>query len=450
MKNVLILGAGQSAPYLISFMLDQAKENNWFVKVCDYNLKLAENRVNNHPNGQAIQFDVNDTELRQSLIKEADIVLNLLSPNFQYPVALDCVRFGKHVITASYTDSRVAALNQEALKKNILVLNEMGLDPGIDHMSAMAVIEKVKNSGGEITGFLSYGSAVAAPSPNLNPLGYYITWNPRNVVMAGESGALYLEKGKMKVLSQQKVFRRTWTVEVEGVGTLEAYPNRDSLIYTNVFDLPNVKTMIRGTLRYPGWSEVWRKIILLGMPNEKMQIPGLSELTYAEFTEMFVGLHSEGTSLKNRVATSLGINPTGEIMRKLEWLGLFSDEKIGGNPKTSADVLVDLLKKKLKMPEGEKDMVILMHQIDAEFEDGKTKRFSSLMVEYGDPNGFTAIAKTVGLPAALAATMVLKDELMLRGCQIPTHPAIYTKVLPKLEKYGLKFTEKIEEREKNS
>ena len=446
MKNILILGAGQSAPYMISFMLDRAKENNWFVKVCDFNLELAESRVANHPNGQAIQFDANDIEFRQSLIKEADIVLNLLAPVFQYPVALDCVQFGKHVITASYTDPRVKALNNEAIKKNILILNEMGLDPGIDHMSAMAVIESVKKSGGEITGFLSYGSAVAAPSPNLNPFGYYITWNPMNVVLAGESGALYLENGKKKVLSQPKVFRRTWEVEIEGVGTLEAYPNRDSLIYTNVFDLPNVKTMIRGTLRYPGWSEVWRNIILLGMPNNTMNIPGLSEMTYAEFTEMFVGLHSSGNALKNRVATSLGINPTGTIMRKLDWLGLFSDEKIGGNPSTAADVLVDLLKRKLKMPEGEKDMVVLMHQIDAEFDNGKTKRYTSLMVNYGEPNGFTAISKTVGLPAALAATMLLKDELQIRGCHIPTHPAIYTKVLPKLAEYGINFKEKVEEK----
>jgi saccharopine dehydrogenase-like NADP-dependent oxidoreductase len=446
MKKILILGAGQSAPYLIHFMLEHAKENNWFVKVCDYNLELAEERVNNHPNGQAVKFDVNDSELRQSLIKESDIVINLLAPTFQYQVALDCVMLGKHVITASYTDPRVAELNDDAIKKNILVLNEMGLDPGIDHMSAMDVIEKVKKSGGEITGFLSYGSAVAAPSPNLNPLGYYITWNPRNVVMAGEAGALYMENGKKKVLSQQNVFRRTWEVEVEGVGTLEAYPNRDSLIYTNVFHLPHVKTMIRGTLRYPGWSEVWRQIILLGMPNERMLIPGLSEMTYAEFTEMFVALNASGNSIKNRVASSLSINPTGSIMKKLEWLGLFSDEKIGGNPKTAADVLVELLKKKLKMPEGEKDMVVLMHQIDATFDDGKQKRYSSLMVEYGDPKGFTAIAKTVGLPAALAATMLLKDELQLRGCHIPTHPAIYSKVLGKLADYGIKFQEVVEEK----
>ncbi len=446
MKNILILGAGQSAPYMISFMLDQAKKNDWFVKVCDYDLELAEKRVGNHPNGQAIQFDANDIEFRQSLIKEADIVLNLLAPVFQYPVASDCVQFGKHVITASYTDPRVQALNNEAIKKNILILNEMGLDPGIDHMSAMAVIEKVKKSGGEITGFLSYGSAVAAPSPNLNPLGYYITWNPRNVVLAGASGALYLEDGKMKVLSQQKVFRRTWEVEIDGVGTLEAYPNRDSLIYTNVFDLPNVKTMIRGTLRYPGWSEVWRNIILLGMPNDTMNIPGLADMTYAEFTEMFVGLHSSGNELKKRVAVSLGLNPTGTIIRKLDWLGLFSDEKIGGNPKTAADVLVELLKKKLKMTAGEKDMVVLMHQIDAAFDNGKTKRYSSLMVHYGEPEGFTAISKTVGLPAALAATMLMKDEIQLRGCHIPTHPAIYSKVLPKLEEHGIKFTEKVEEK----
>ncbi len=446
MKKVLILGAGQSAPYLISFMLENAEKHDWFVTVCDKNLELAEKRVNNHPRGQALEFDVTDIQLRQSLIKEADIVLNLLAPAFQYAVAADCVMLGKHVITASYTDQRVSELNNEALRKGILILNEMGLDPGIDHMSAMRLIEKVRGEGGKIKGFLSYGSAVPEPSEDLNPLKYYITWNPVNVVLAGKAGALYLEKGKKKLLSHSQVFHRTWAVEVEGVGKMEAYPNRDSLIYTEVFNLPNVETMVRATLRYPGWSEVWRKIIQLGLPNDTMITPGLSEMTYREFTEMFLPFNSSGDNTAKQVANYLGINPTGTIMQKLEWLGLFSDEKIGGNPKTAVDVMVELLKKKLEMPAGKRDLVILMHQIDAEFEDGTVKRYTSLMKDYGSEQ-FTAIAKTVGLPAALAAKLLLTEQLQLRGVHIPTHPAIYTPVLEELQNYGIAFEEKVETKE---
>ena len=445
MKKVLILGAGQSAPYLISFMLENAEKHDWFVTVCDRDYQLAKQRVNKHPRGQALEFDVTDIQMRQTLIKESDIVINLLAPVFQFQVANDCVQFGKHVITASYTDPRVSELNKDALRKGILILNEMGLDPGIDHMSAMRLIEKVRNEGGIIKGFLSYGSAVPEPDPELNPLKYYITWNPMNVVLAGEAGALYLEEGKKKVLSHPQVFHRTWAVDVEGVGRMEAYPNRDSLVYMNVFNLPNVNTMVRATLRYPGWSEVWRKIIQLGLPNKTMQIPGLSEMTYDEFTQMFLPLNSSGNDTIKRVAHYLGINPTGSIIHKLEWLGLFSKEKIGGNPKTAADVLVNLLKKKLAKPADKRDLVILMHQIDAKFEDGKTKRYTSLMKDYGSEK-FTAIAKTVGLPAALAAKLVLTDKLQLRGVHIPTHPAIYNTVLDELPKYGIKFEEKIEEK----
>ncbi len=444
MKKILILGAGQSAPYLISFMLENAAKHDWFVTVCDRDLQLAEQRVSDHPRGQALEFDVTDIQMRQSLIKDSDIVINLLAPMFQYQVAADCVNYGKHVVTASYTDPRVSELNNDALRKGILILNEMGLDPGIDHMSAMRLIRRVRSEGGTIRGFLSYGSAVPEPDENLNPLKYYITWNPMNVVLAGKAGALYMENGKKKLLSHCEVFHRTWAVEVEGVGQMEAYPNRDSLIYTDVFNLPNVKTMVRATLRYPGWSEVWRKIIQLGLPNETMIVPGLSEMTYKEFTEMFLPLNSSGNDVAKRVANSLAINPTGTIMQKLAWLGLFSDEKIGGNPKTAADVLVQLLKKKLAMPKGKRDLVILMHQIDAEFADGKKKRYTSLMKDYGEKN-FTAIAKTVGLPAALAAKLLLTDKLQLRGVHIPTHPAIYEPVLDELPKYGITFDEKVEE-----
>lgn len=446
MKNVLILGAGQSSPFLISYMLNQAEKYNWSVTVADYSLEAATEKVNNHPNGQAVQFDVNDEKHRNSLIEKSDVVLNLLAPPFQYLIALDCLHYSKPAISASYENERVKDLNNDAKKKGILILNEMGLDPGIDHMSAMALIQKIRDNGGYVTSFISYGSAVPAPDVKSNPLDYCVTWNARNVVMAAETGAIYMEEGKIKMLPYSQVFNRTWPVEVDGVGSFEAYPNRDSMVYQEVFKLEKVKTMVRGTLRYPGWSETWTQIVKLGIPNEFLEIPGLTKMTYRQYTEMFVPINSNGTSLEGRVANFLKISPTGVIMGKLKWLGLFDDTVIGGKVKTSTDVMQRILTEKLPLPEGKRDMVILMHKLEAEYPtSNKRKRFISTLVDYGIPDGMTTIAKTVGAPAGIAAKLILLGELKLTGTHIPTHPEIYTKVLAELETLNLKFVEKEEE-----
>ncbi len=446
MKNVLILGAGQSSPYLISYMLKESEKHNWQVKVADFNVNSAIEKINNHPNGMAVEFDVNDEQLRHNLIQESDVVINLLAPPFQFMIALDCLSYSKPVISASYQNKRIPDLNTDAQKKGILILNEMGLDPGIDHMSAMALIQKIRDNNGFVTSFISYGSAVPAPDVKSNPLNYCVTWNPRNIVMAGESGAIYMEEGKMKMLPYSQVFSRTWEVEVDGVGSMEAYPNRDSMVYQDLFKLEKVNTMVRATLRYPGWGEVWQQIVKLGFPNEFLEIPGLSEMTYRDFTEMFVPLSANGGKLETRVANFLKISPTGGIMEKLKWLGLFEDSVIGGNVKNSTEVVQNLLTTKLPLPAGKKDMVVLMHSLEAEFpKENKKRKYVSTLVDYGVPDGLTAIAKTVGAPAGIATKLILLGELKVTGTHIPTHPEIYSKVMKELETLNLKFVEKVEE-----
>ncbi len=445
MKNILILGAGQSTPHLIKYMLDLASKNNWIVTVCDKNVDLARQRINGYTCGKAIEFDINDEQLRKEQIKNADIVINFLAPIFQYLIALDCLTYGKNCVTASYEDVRIRDLNNDAKKKGILILNEMGLDPGIDHMSAMSLIMDIRSKGGYVTEFLSYGSGLPAPEVQSNPLRYTITWNPRNIVMAGFYGAQYLENHQLKIVSHNHLSQRTWQVDVGSVGTLEAYPNRDSLVYKDLFNLKKVKTMIRGTLRYPGWSETWLQIIKLGIPNEVLKISNLNEMTYAEFTELFLPLNSNGTKLETRVANYLGINPTGKIMENLRWLGMFSEEKIKGNPKTSTEVMTDLLNEKLPLPVGERDMVILQHEIEAEYpEKNKKEKIISTLVEYGETEVYTAISKTVGIPTAIAAKLILNNEISLTGTHIPTKPEIYAKVLKELEDIGIKFKDKRE------
>lgn len=446
MKQILVLGAGQSAPYMISYLLKESTKHNWFVTVGDLDQKMAKKSIKRHPNGDSIRFDVNDTEMRNTQIAKADVVINFLPPKFQYLIALSCISHGKHMITASYQDERMRDINMDAHRKGILILNEMGLDPGIDLMSAMSVIQKVRDKGGKITSFKSYGSGLPAPESVSNPLGYAITWNARNVVMAGELGAQYMYKNRIKILPYHEVFQRTWTVDLDGVGRMEAYPNRDSMQYRTLFGVDSAHTMIRGTLRYPGWSETWLQVVRLGLPNEAMHIPDICKYTYRELIEMFLPLHAPGADLEHGVANFLKINPTGKIMENLRWLGLFSEEKINCSEDTSAAVLTDLLRKKLTLPEKGRDMVAIVHELEAEYKskNKKNEKIVSTFVEYGEPGGYTAIAKTVGLPAAIAAKLLLTGQIPISGCHIPTHPAVYVKVLKELEEQGFKFVEKSE------
>ncbi len=428
---------------MISYLLNEAEKYDWFVTVGDLNPLLAKKCVAGHPRGDGVFFDVNDAVMRRTHVEKADIVINFLPPKYQYLLALSCTTYGCHMITASYQDDRLRDVEPDAIRKGVLILNEMGLDPGIDHMSAMSIIEKIKAKNGKILSFKSYGSGLPAPESATNPLRYVVTWNARNVVMAGEFGSQYMFKNSIKILPYHEVFQRTWKVELKGIGTMEAYPNRDSLKYIDLYGLDGIETMIRGTLRYPGWSETWLQIVRLGLSNETMHIPNLQQRTYRDLVEMFLPLHHPGADLEHRVANLLHISPTGKIMENLHWLGLFSDETIRGEGDTAADVLIDLLRKKLVLGENGRDMVAIVHEIEAVYPDEPRQRemTTSTFIEYGEPGGFTAIAKTVGLPAAIAAKLVLLDEIPLNGCHIPTHPVVYSKTIEELQKQGFRFIE---------
>jgi saccharopine dehydrogenase-like NADP-dependent oxidoreductase len=447
MKNILVLGAGQSTAYLIRFLLEQAEQRDWHVTVGDVYEAAAIARVGDHPRGTAVYFDVNDAEMRSARIKGADLVINMLPPSFQHVVGWDCAANSAHMVTASYEGIGMKDLDMDANRRGILILNEMGLDPGLDNMSAMEMITDIRSRGGRVDSFKSYGCGLPAPDADVNPLKYAITWNPRNIVMAGEWGATYLSEGKVKMLPSHEVFQRTWAVEVDGIGTMEAYPNRDSLYYHQLFGLKHARTMIRGTMRYPGWCETWLQIVRLGLPNEAMRIPDFDRLTYRDITEMFLPVHLGEGNLEARVADYLKINPTGQIMQNLKWLGLFSDESVPAGAATVSEVMIELLKRKLVLPPGQRDMIVLMHEIEARFPDegDKGERITSTLVQYGEKDGMTAMSKAVGLPAGIATRLMLEGEIALTGCQLPTHPAIHTKVLAELRKLGVAFKQTVEE-----
>ncbi len=447
MKRILVIGAGQSSPYLIHHLLADAAREDWHVTVADIDVEMARQRIGDSSHGDAIPFDVHDAELRRNEIEKADIVVSMLAPEFHTIVAHDCVELGRHLVTASYRDAATRALDPSARRRNIIILSEMGMDPGLDHMSAMSIIKQVRAAGGVVEGFRSYGSGVPAPeTASSNPLGYVITWNPRNVAIAGAYGAQYMEDGQFKVIPYHEIFHHTWDAHVEGIGRFEAYPNRDSLSYKKIFGLEDVKTMIRGTLRYPGWCETWDYIVKLGLTNDTVEIPGLETKSYRDVVEMFLPLTTTGSSVEQRVAVWLQINPTGSIMERLRWLGLFSDDLVVSRGKTAAEVLTSLLVRKLPLPPGGRDMAILQHELDVTYpnQDNRRERVVSTLIAYGDPDGFTAMSKTVGLPAAIGVKLILKGEIQLTGCHIPTLPTIYEPVLKELKDTGLEFLERFE------
>jgi len=446
MKRILVLGAGASSPYLISYLLEHAEQHDWFVTVGDYDLQAAAARVQDHARGQALQFDVNDSELLSSQIEQSDLVINLLAPTFQALIAWDCIHHARDMISVSYRDNRIRDLEQDAVRKGLLILTEVGLDPGIDHMSTMAVIDRIHNDGGVVTGYESYGGGLPAPDTIDNPFAYVITWNPRNVVMAGEKGAQFLDNGKVRIVPYHHLFQNTWSVEVPGVGTMEAYPNRDGLSYRETYGIGQAESMIRGTIRYPGFSETWSQIVALGLPNETMRIPDLADRTWAELVDMFLPTQVAGDDLASRVANFLHISPTGGIIKNLRWLGLFSDEPTGVAGDTASLAMTALLNRKLQLNPENSDMVILHHRFTVRYPDDGDRReqITATLVDRGEPGGPTAMARTVGLPAAIAAKLRLTGELPLTGCHIPTHPAIYVPILRELEHAGLVFTEEVE------
>ncbi|MCB2212874.1 saccharopine dehydrogenase NADP-binding domain-containing protein [bacterium] len=448
MKHILVLGAGKSSPSLIRYLLENAEANDWFVTVGDYNQDAAKERVADHPKGTAIFFDVTDPSMVEHQVKNADVVVNFLAPRFQYQVAYECVQHGVHMVSASYRSKEIRELDTTAKREGVLILNETGLDPGIDLMSAQEIISRVRSEGGIIRKFVSYGSGLPANDEDPNPFEYVITWNPYNVVVAGGNGAQYLEDGKIKILPYHQVFRQTWPVDVDDIGTLEAYPNRDSLAYKDLFGLQHAVTMIRGTLRNPTFAESWLPIINLGLTNDELTIPELHERSMREIVEMCLPPHVNGSDIKLRVANYLRINATGYTMKKLEWLGLFDEEKCGCTGKTPADAMVHLISKKLALPDNGRDMVILVHKMLVDYPDAAKPRPSekiiSTMIKYGDAGGETAMSKTVGLPAAIAVKLILTDQLKLTGSHIPIHAAIYTPILKELEGLDIKFVERTE------
>ena len=440
MSKILIIGAGRSSSSLIDYFLSNAKTYAWHVTIADANKKAVESKISNYKDvASAVEFDVNNVSLREELIKQADFVISMLPAFMHGDVARDCVKFGKHIATASYVSQDMKDLDAEAKQKNLILLNECGLDPGIDHASAMKVIHEIQGKGGKITSFKSFCGGLVAPESNDNPWGYKFSWNPRNVILAGQGTAQFIEGGKLKFIPYNRIYTQIETIEVDGYGKFDAYANRDSIGYKEPYGLGDAQTMLRGTLRFPGYCKAWNVFVKLGLTDDTYKIKHANTLTYTDLLESF--LPNGTASVKDKLIAFMGADIDAEVISKLEFLELFSNRKITMKEGSPAELLQNLLEEKWLLKAGDKDMIVMQHQFEYTL-NGANKKLNSSLVVIGDDEVHTAMAKTVGLPLAISIKNFLTGKFKLYGVQIPTVKEIYEPMLSELESLNIIFTEK--------
>ncbi|MDE3182123.1 MAG: saccharopine dehydrogenase NADP-binding domain-containing protein [Bacteroidota bacterium] len=437
MSTILLFGAGKSTTSLIDYLGKTCEENNWKIFVCDADISLAQSKTNQFSCAEAISFDVTNPEKRHKFISQADIVISMLPPSLHFLVAKDCLAFSKNLLTASYIDTNIRSLSDEIEAKGLLFIGEMGLDPGIDHMSAMKMINEIKSKGGTITSFKSHCGGLMSPESDDNPWHYKISWNPINVVAAGSSGAFYKEKGEIKEVLYSHIFEdEGHIVDVPGIGTLAWYANRDSLSYIDTYNLHGVHTFLRTTLRYPAFCRGWNKVVHLDLTNKNDHEEIKHCKTFADWFEL------KKQKLINQQEKNFDENDffNAEFVQQLDFLSIRSDEKLPEPVPNSASLLQYLLEKNLVMKPTDQDMIIMLHEIKFSVE-GKDKETRSCLIVKGEDKTHTAMAKTVGLPLGIAAMLILKNKINVKGLHIPVIPEIYEPVLAGLELNGIKFKE---------
>ncbi|HZW62847.1 MAG TPA: saccharopine dehydrogenase C-terminal domain-containing protein [Flavobacteriaceae bacterium] len=442
MRNILVIGSGKSSSYLIKYLLENSEKENLHIIIGDINTDNAKKLLKNHPNGQAITLDVFDADSRKNAIKNADIVISMLPASFHIEVAKDCITFKKNMVTASYVSKEMDALHQNAVEKGLIFMNEIGVDPGIDHMSAMKVIDQIRAKGGKIILFESFTGGLIAPESDTNLWNYKFTWNPRNVVVAGQGGAAkFLQEGTYKYIPYNRLFRRTEFLDVDGYGRFEAYANRDSLKYQSVYGLDNAKTLYRGTMRRVGFSRAWNMFVQLGMTDDSYTIDDSENMSYRDFVNAFLP-YSPTDSVELKFRHQLKIDQDDIVWDKLEELDLFSKtKKVELKKATPAQILQKILMDTWTLAPDDKDMIVMYHKFGYEL-NGKKHQIDATMVTLGEDQTYTAMSKTVGLPVAMATLAILNGKITTPGVQIPITEEVYTPILDELAQYNIQFNEK--------
>ena len=442
-KRVLILGAGRSSSSLIRHLLEHASAEDYAVRIGDLDVALAERKADGHPAASVFALDAGDPGARRDEIDAADLVVSML-PAFLHPeVAKDAIVTGTPLITPSYLSPEIAAMDEAARNAGIPILNELGLDPGIDHLSAMQVIDALRSEGATLTGFESYTGGLVAPESDDNPWHYKFTWNPRNVVLAGQGGsATFREGGLNRVLPPHRLFGEVTSIDVPGAGRFEGYANRDSLAYEEIYGLNGISTLVRGTLRGDGFCGGWDAVFQLGMNRDDARIELPEGTTWRKFTAGFAGGVSgdaDAAAVRDAVARATGADP--KSLDLLEWLGLFGDEPVGRRQGSPCEILQDRLEAKWALAPDDLDMIVMWHRFQYRTAEGENRVRTSHLVHIGEDDTHTAMSLTVGLPLALAARMCLRGEWKGTGVILPTTPDLYDPLLAGLKQEGISFSE---------
>jgi len=438
MKKILILGAGLVARPLVRYLLDQP---DFEVEVASRTVSKAEKLVDHHPKGKAKELNLKNEDLLKEEISKADLVISMVPYSFHPKVAEYCIAFKKHMITTSYVSEAMKKMDGDAKKAGILILNEVGLDPGIDHMEAMRIIHEVEKKGGDVISFTSFCGGLPAPEANTNPFGYKFSWSPIGVLLAGKNSAQYLKDGKEVFIPSQDLFDSYSIIAIEGLGDFEAYPNRNSLPYVDLYGIPKTKTMLRGTLRYLGWCQTIKKMVELGLLDQTEK--DWTGFTYKDFLRKLVNNPSE-KDLRKALAARLKIEEDSDIIKRFEWLGLLSEEKLPLERGSALDILAARMIEKLQYEEGERDMIILQHTFVAAYPKKKKEKTTSTLIDFGIPGGDSSMARTVGLPAAIGTKLILEGKIKKTGVHIPVIPEFYKPILQELRELGIVFKEKKE------
>ncbi len=442
MQTILVAGAGKSSIYLIHYLLSHAPRNKWNIIVADDNETAIKDKIGNNPFAEAAVIDITNKLEREPLVKKADLVVSLMPPHLHIYLAKDCLQHKKNLITSSYISPEMKEMDKDVKDAGLMFMCEMGLDPGIDHMTANQIIHSIQRVAGVITSFKSYFGGLIAPEYDNNPWHYKFSWNPKNIITAGFGGASFLQKGKKIDVPYEKIFDKNKKIKVGEAGSLAFYPNRDSLRYLEMYDVPEIKTFMRATLRHPTFCRGWHALISLGLTNQD-DVFDTQGFTYSSWLKNKTAYNND-IGLKEYIAKKLELGPDDKVLSMIEWLGLFEEKPLAQKKSSSADLLLELLLDKWQMTPTEKDMIVMQHEVEYVHKDKKIKLNSSLVIK-GENREYSAMAKTVGLPMGILSRMVLNKKINPpTGVHIPNIPSVYRPVLTELHHHGISFKENVE------
>jgi len=438
-KNILILGAGMVAPPVIKYFLENT---DYRIVVADQVYSKAEKLAGNSERAKALKLDIHEVKKVEREISLADAVISVLPYNFHPEVAKYCIKQRKHLITASYVSDSMRKLDERAKEAGIILLNEIGLDPGIDHMEAMRIIHDIKDEGGQIDSFISFCGGLPAPEANTNPLGYKFSWSPLGVLLAGKNQAEYLKNGRKVKIAPEALLKNPLKINIEGIGELDGYPNRNSLPYIDTYGIQSTTTMLRGTLRYKGWCAFIQAAVEIGLLGEESK--NWKGFSYESMMRELIQ-NTGNADIKTALSDFLHLDIDSDVIKAFEWLGLFQKKTLPLEFGSALDILTKNLQANLQYRKGERDMIILQHLLHAKYPDGRGKKVTSSLIDFGIPDGDTSMARTVGLPLAIGTRLILEEKISETGIQIPVIPQIYRPVLKELNALGIGFKETIKQ-----